>query len=670
MRKILGMCPILPAAVGIVVGIPAYEFLPLWVCLPVLAVSCLFFIKHWPWTAATGLFVAVGMLLCALLRPGAPPDDIFHHKVTASAKVLTVEENPLSLSLLVKVDSIQQTPVSPFKAQLTVNSLSPDLEPGMRVHFTTAFSPLPGKSLLPGDTDLSLYYKSEGISALAYCNDSDCRIVAPATGIENFFTRTRKHLALTLLSTSLTDNCKTFLLATLLGDDAFLAPVTKDTFRRAGVSHLLALSGLHVGIIVVIVMMLSLPLNASRHGFYIRPVIAIVFVWCYAMLVGLPPSVVRAAIMTTVYMLARLIQRGHTGLNSLIISVVFILAIKPLWLYSIGFQLSIAAVASILAFTSLVPRKWHKYPVRHFLLMSVIVPVSAMLGTGIITALHFSSFPLLFLPSNIAVGLFAPWIIGFGAAILIFALCGWQLTVMAWLTSRLYALMTAIITFFGEIPEAEITGCDLPALAFLPYAAAVVFLWFAISRKSWRWGLSSIVSFLLTGLVAITFTTPRPDSELFILPDKDATKIILYTSGTPALILPDAKVDTEEVLRKTNRQHLGYLSLRSDAESFFLRPTPRRITINGTALRMISEASDTTTDTTPPTYLLICSGFSGNTPQIWRKLRPDTILLSPALSPRTSKRIIKECGDSIPVKNLRGSGIKISTPSINSEHKY
>ncbi len=659
MRKILGVAPILPAAVGIVAGIVVYEFLPLWVVVFVLALAVGLYLLKWKWTGAGVGFVAVGMLLCGVMQPNQPPAEIIDHKVTASGRISSATDNPQSVSLIVTVDSIQHVPVEPFKAQVTINSLTPDLEPGTRVDLTTAFSPLPGPPMLPGDADLSLYYKAQGITALAFCTEKDCRVSAPASGLEGMFNRARSSLELTLLHTPLMPECKEFLLATLLADDAFLPPSTELAFRRAGVSHLLALSGLHVGIVVMIVMMLTLPLNIPRWGFYLRPAIAVVFVWSYALMVGMPPSVVRAAIMTSVYMLARIIQRGHTGLNSLLVSIVFILAIRPMWVYSVGFQLSVAAVASILAFSSLVPQQWQRHPVRYYLLMTFLIPVAAMLGTGMIAAIHFSTFPLLFLPSNLAVGVLAPWILGLGAVVLLFAHFGWHLVAVAWVTSKLYALLSAIVTYIGNLPMAEVTGFRFPALIVVPYAAAVVFLWLAISGRSRRWTAAALGACVLTWLSADLFSPEPPAAELYILPEKDATKIVIAGSGPPALILPDAKVDSVGVLTKANLRHSGYLNLRGARDGFALRPTPQQITIGDVALRVLFDSKDTLAEASRPTYLLVCKGFRGSLQPAWRNLRPDTILFSPALNPRTATRLMRESGDTIPIRNLRLKPFKI-----------
>lgn len=658
MRHVLAYAPILPATAGVIVGIVACEVLPWWVALVAGCASIALFMLRYRWMAFGLVFFAAGMLLCAIMQPNMPPPGVYNHKVLSSAQVLSSNEGENSITLVVRVDSVQHQVVPPFKAQIIVNSMKDTFDPYERCEFYAAYIP-PGAPVLPGDADLTSYYKSEGIVAMSYCSDDQITITADAPFLSRMVNSARHRVEMAILNSPVSDDCKVFLLAVIVGDDEFISPSDTEAFRRAGVSHILVLSGLHVGIVVMIVMMLMIPFNLTRYGFYAAPIVAIILVWGYAMLVGMPSSVVRAAIMTTVYMLTRLIQRGHTGFNSLLISMLVILAVRPMWLYSAGFQLSVASVAAILAFTSLLPRQWQRHPVRFYLLMSIIIPVSAMLGTGIIMAIHFSSVSLLFLPANLVAGVLIPWIIGPGVVIMIFSLLGWHLTAMGWVVSKLYSLFLLIVTLVARIPGAELQGVEITPWAVLPYVAAVVFLWLAIYRKSWIWGVSSISAVGITLLIICNFCTSWPKSEFYILPDKDATRIVLVAAGRPMLILPDATPDTVEYLNKANRMHAGYLKLRADCDEFKLLHTPSQLKIANRVIRFVNNSRDTVALHERPNFLLISKGYKGDVMAIYRNLAPDTILISPALHPKISEKIIKSCGDSIPVINLRAMRFKI-----------
>jgi len=660
MRSPTSYAPILPVAIGIPVGIVALMCVPAWCAVVPVALAVVLFSMGKRWWATGAFFVAVGMLTARIMTPAEPPESILGQKLRFSATIVTVNESRQTCRLKIEVDSVEHRALTPFFAMLTVNALNCEFCPGERICFLAGLKFPQSSPILPGDSDFSLYYMSEGITALGFCKAEDIAVVGSPGTITKMFDKARQSIASAIVSTPLTPKCSAFMLATLLGDDALLHPATKETFRRTGISHVLALSGLHVGIIVMIAMILTLPFNAHRSGIYIRPVLAILFVWTYAMLVGISASVVRAAIMTTVYMLAKMIQNGHSGLNSLLISIVAILVAKPMWIFSAGFQLSVCAVASILAFTSLVPQKWQRHPVRYFFLMAVLIPIAAILGTGMVAAFHFSTFPVYFLPANIVVGLVIPWLLGLGVAITIFALAGWHLIIASWIASKLYAFAEITATALSQLPNAQIEGVTFHAIAMLPYFIALVCLWLAIRRRSWMWGMSSAGCCTVTWLCIRLLCDTPPAAELYVLPDINSTKIVLYTKGTtPYLLLPDHLPDTIENLARANRQHQGYLLNRSDSETFRTTPTPQAITIARKTLRFLFDSSDTISASPRPSYLLVSKGFNGTISKHYRTLRPDTVLLSPALHPKIAARLTAECSDTIPVINLRQRNFKI-----------
>ncbi len=138
--------------------------------------------------------------------------------------------------------------------------------------------------------------------------------------------------------------------AITLGDRSGLTMDTRDLYAAAGASHLLALSGLHLGIIVgVFISLLTTRLVVSRWRWPLA-VVVVVFIWGYAFVAGLPPSLVRASLMTSLLALLSCVQRRRQGLNVLLVTVFVMLLVRPVYLFDIGAQLSCLAVAGIILF--------------------------------------------------------------------------------------------------------------------------------------------------------------------------------------------------------------------------------------------------------------------------------------------------------------------------------
>lgn len=138
------------------------------------------------------------------------------------------------------------------------------------------------------------------------------------------------------------------IIASTLGDRSQLHYETRDLYAAAGASHLLALSGLHLSIIVGFMLtLLRARLLLSRWRFLMGAAV-VVFIWFYAFLAGLPTSLVRAATMTSLFVFGMLSRRYSTPLQWLILTALLLLLVRPVFLFDVGAQLSFAAVAGIL----------------------------------------------------------------------------------------------------------------------------------------------------------------------------------------------------------------------------------------------------------------------------------------------------------------------------------
>lgn len=133
------------------------------------------------------------------------------------------------------------------------------------------------------------------------------------------------------------------------GDRSGITPELRRVFSRSGFSHLLAVSGLHAGIVFLLVNLALAWLPLLRRGHLVRNVAAAGAVWLYVAAAGFPPSAVRAAVMCTLLQTALASSSEYVGLNALATAAFGMLLWNPAWLGDIGFQLSFLAVAAILA---------------------------------------------------------------------------------------------------------------------------------------------------------------------------------------------------------------------------------------------------------------------------------------------------------------------------------
>lgn len=199
--------------------------------------------------------------------------------------------------------------------------------------------------------------------------------------------------------------------AMLLGDKSLLTKETKDEYSAAGASHILALSGMHISILLTILSIFLRP-----FGRKIAIIIQLFFVWSFAFLVGMPVSIIRVALMFSLLIITHSQGRAAYSLNTLAVAAFITLLFSPQSLYDVGFQLSFAAVFFILLITknimeSINKRRRYTKSFWIYIVNILLVSLSAQLGTLPLILYHFGQFPVYFLLTNILIGIFATTIL-------------------------------------------------------------------------------------------------------------------------------------------------------------------------------------------------------------------------------------------------------------------
>jgi competence protein ComEC len=208
----------------------------------------------------------------------------------------------------------------------------------------------------PGGFDYKRYMFFQGICATAYSQVHRVTIVDRHTPHfwSNLIDKTRHRIARIIAGTGKGPQTGV-LKALIVGDRSHIAPDTREAFNRAGVGHLLAISGLHIGIVATMAF-----LFLQRLLTHIKPLLwrawtrktaalfALIPVWFYGFISGFSPSTQRAVIMVSVFLMTFLFEREHDIMNTIALSAVAILVIFPPSMYSISFQLSFSAVLAII----------------------------------------------------------------------------------------------------------------------------------------------------------------------------------------------------------------------------------------------------------------------------------------------------------------------------------
>ena len=265
-----------------------------------------------------------------------------------------------------------------------------------------------------GDFDYAAWLAAQGISGVVWAREAETK----GTGGGNWAMVVLHGLRGTLASAlqrAMPAPASGLAQALLLGIRSELPASVKDSFRTAGMSHLLAISGLHVGIVLA----LALGIGAATLGSGNPLVIfcAMLTVWVYAVVSGLDPPVVRAAIMGSLSLVQGLTGRGMRGLTALVLAAGVMVGAEPALLGSLSFQLSFTAMAGVVVGLPLITlisgsiaaisggssagiARWFQYAIT-LLIASVVISTTTTLATVPLVAMHFGEIPLMSVPATI-----------------------------------------------------------------------------------------------------------------------------------------------------------------------------------------------------------------------------------------------------------------------------
>lgn len=264
-----------------------------------------------------------------------------------------------------------------------------------------------------------------------------------------------------------------------IGARKSLSPELRETYSLTGASHLLAVSGLHVGIVAMLVNALLWLLPAVRRGHLVRNVIAIAVIWLYAMMTGFSPSVVRAALMFTGLQFALFSSRRGNGMNILLATATVMLLINPNYLYDVSFQLSFTAVFGIFL---LYPPLFGLVKSRPGWLNAVwsviLIGVAATLATAPLVSFHFGRIPVIGIFINPAVILTAHVIVLFSLLWIIMP-AAWLNGVFSWIIGGAAGVQNSIVGFSSAQKWASAAVQLSAAQVIFVYLAMGIALWLA-----------------------------------------------------------------------------------------------------------------------------------------------------------------------------------------------
>lgn len=409
--------------------------------------------------------------------------------------------------------------------------------------------------------------------------------------------------------------------ALTLGYKDALSDDLRQSFQATGTAHILAVSGMHVGVIFMII--LSLLSFIPKYSKYIRIkyVLAIILLWAYTFIVGLPPSAIRASIMLTFFCIAEIRRVKGYPLNTLFASAFLMLVWNPFQLFDLGFQLSFTAVLSMLLVIPLFSNIYVKNRYIRYFRNILIISIAAQIGTAPLTLYYFGTFPTYFFITNLLIIPLVGLIIYNAVALSVAAMAGLAIPTLSYyllyVPLSFYKILTRALTsitkFFESLPFSQLQDISLSSFGlFLLWALITTFIYFIIHKSSKALISSLICCFILIILTIHTKIEKRDSLNIYNKPTE--TKVILHTGWKQTEIRDNTKNSIIDLNGKK------YIILSQDIWK--------------------DKFSESKLDID---YLHIVNNNSVSLHSLQQKFNIQKVILDSSLSPNTLKRLISEC---------------------------
>jgi competence protein ComEC len=290
--------------------------------------------------------------------------------------------------------------ISLYCADSMVNAKS---RPGNIIIFESKLTAIEnGKN--PGEFDFKRFLQIKGIRYQAYVNHALIDEEEKYFSFKTMALQVRGKLMDMYQNAGITGDELAVLSALTLGDKNLLTNDIRNVFAASGAMHVLAVSGLHVGIIYVILNLLVSYFDKNKYLRKAKVFILLAALWAFAFITGLSPSVMRACSMFSFIVIGENLRKRTNTFNTLAVSAFLLILINPLIIYEVGFQLSYLAVASIVYYQPRLSKLYTpKNKIAQYIWGLLTVSIAAQIGTLPVGLFYFNQFPVYFWLSNFVV---------------------------------------------------------------------------------------------------------------------------------------------------------------------------------------------------------------------------------------------------------------------------
>lgn len=368
---------------------------------------------------------------------------------------------------------------------------------------------------------------------------------------------TRRQLELKVFNSTLSPTAQRLVSTLLLGDKSVMDRTTRQEFSSAGLAHVLALSGLHIGIITLIIWWMLFPLDYLCLK-KLRLFITLLAIGCFVVFTGQSPGVVRSALMMGVVLASLMLNRRRDPINALCLAALLILVFSPASLYLVGFQLSFITVAAILWFISGEQLMFKTSSERlNRLIMLAATTLIATLATLSLTAYYFHTVSFFSVISNLLVLPVLPLLMVLGALFLLLTAAGMHWILLDKVMDALSGYIHWVATAVGGSSWSHAGSVYVSATGAVAYLIVLILLAIWLHKRDYRYLLASGCVFALLLIHSLWIDAHMARRGLIVFNSFSSTPVLYYDNGIGYFWVPD---DPEPDIAALGRFYHGFIS--------------------------------------------------------------------------------------------------------------
>ncbi len=466
------------------------------------------------------------------------------------------EEKPNSYKSLLKIDAaFRNDSIIPSKEQILVyfeqTEKAGQLKPGNTILFHKTPEIIENNGN-PFEFDYKSYLAKKKIYRRIYLAESDWILGSiQKSSVKTIAEKYRNKLLAIYHKQGLGEKQTEILSALTLGYKRGLDPETKRIFSSAGAMHVLAVSGLHVGILFAMFTLFFGFMRKHKYGKFLFVLLGILVLWAYAFITGLSPSVMRAATMFSLVCVASNISRRANIYNTLSFSALVLLIINPNNLFEVGFQLSYSAVFGIVFLQPKLDKLWPvKNKMLHFFWSLLTVSIAAQIATFPITSYYFNQFPSYFWISNLLVIPAVFLLISLGISLLVFSAVPFLNTFLAFVTKWTLKFVYLFLAGIEDLPF-SVTEISFTKTELLFLILTILFFFSFIEFKKIRSLKAMFVALVLFATSSLVFNFRNLQTTELIIYNNARNLTAHLITGRTNYVISEHKIDsTDYVLRQ------------------------------------------------------------------------------------------------------------------------